>query len=74
MARRISVTVKPNARKSLIAKLSETDYQVSVHAPAQDGEANRVLIKLLAQHFDVPKTTIRIVHGHSPRRKLVEIG
>lgn len=74
MARRISVTVKPNARKSLIAKLSETDYRVSVHAPAQDGEANRVLIELLAQHFDVPKTTIRIVHGHSSRRKLVEIG
>ena len=73
MARRISVTVKPNARKSLIAKLSETDYRVSVHAPAQDGEANRVLIELLAQHFDVPKTTIRIVHGHSSRRKLVEI-
>jgi hypothetical protein len=74
MARRISVTVKPNARKSLIAKLSETDYRVSVHAPAQDGEANRVLIELLAQHFDVPKTTIRIVHGQSSRRKLVEIG
>ena len=74
MARRISVTVKPNARKSLIAKLSETDYRVSVHAPAQDGEANRVLIELIAQHFDVPKTKIRIVHGHSSRRKLVEIG
>lgn len=74
MARRISVTVKPNARKSLIAKLSETDYRVSVHASAQDGEANRVLIELLAQHFDVSKTTIRIVHGHSSRRKLVEIG
>jgi hypothetical protein len=74
MARRISVTAKPNARKSLIAKLSETDYRVSVHAPAQDGEANRVLIELLAQHFDVPKTTIRIVHGQSSRRKLVEIG
>ena len=74
MARRISVTVKPNARKSLIAKLSETDYRISVHAPAQDGEANRVLIELLAQHFDVPKTTIRIVHGHFSRRKLVEIG
>ena len=73
MARRISVTVKPDARKSLIAKLSETDYRVSVHAPAQDGEANRVLVELLAQHFDVPKTTIRIVHGHSSRRKLVEI-
>jgi len=73
MARRISVTVKPNARKSLVAKLSETDYRVSVHAPAQHGEANRVLVELLAQHFDVPKTTIRIVHGHSSRRKLVEI-
>ena len=68
------MTVKPNARKSLIAKLSETEYRVSVHAPAQDDEANRVLIELLAQHFDVPKTTIRIIHGHSSRRKLVEVG
>jgi uncharacterized protein len=74
MAQRISVTVKPNARKSLIAKLSETEYRLSVHAPAQDREANRVLIELLAQHFDVAKSKIRIVHGHFSRRKLVEIG
>ena len=74
MARRISVTVKPNARKSLIAKLSETEYRLSVHAPAQDREANRVLIELLAQHFDVAKSKIRIVYGHFSRRKLVEIG
>jgi uncharacterized protein (TIGR00251 family) len=74
MARRLSVTVKPNAKSATITKLSDTEYRVSVHAPAEDGKANRAVIELLAEYFCVPKSAIKIVRGQFARKKWVEIG
>jgi len=67
------VTVKPNAKKSQIIEQSANQYRVLVRAVAQDGKANRELIDLLAAHFDAPKSTIKIVRGHSARRKIIDI-
>jgi uncharacterized protein len=74
MARKISVTVKPLAKRESVTQRSEFDLVVSVHAPARDGKANARLVELLAGHFDTAKTHVRIVHGHSSRKKLVEVG
>jgi uncharacterized protein (TIGR00251 family) len=74
MARRISVTVKPAARQAQVSKLSETEYRVAVKAPAEGGRANDALIGALAQYFAIPKSQIKIIHGHASRRKLVELG
>jgi uncharacterized protein YggU (UPF0235/DUF167 family) len=68
MARNISVTVKLNARSAAITKLTDTEYRASVHAPAQDGKANRALIELSADYFCVPKSAITIVRGHFARK------
>ena len=38
-----------------------------------DGEANRGLIEALSEFFDVPKSHISILHGHTSREKVVEI-
>ena len=73
MARRIWVAVKPQARKEEIVRLAEGKYRVSVHAPAKEGKANEAVIELLANHFSVTKSAIRIVRGQSARRKLIEI-
>jgi len=74
MARRIHVTVKPRAKKPKITKVTDGEYRVMVRAPAQDGRANLALIDLLADFFNVPKSTIKILRGQSSRRKLIEIG
>jgi uncharacterized protein len=74
MARNISVTVKPNAKSAAVTKLTETEYRVILHAPAQDGKANRALIELLADYFHVPKSAIMIVRGEFARKKVVKIG
>jgi uncharacterized protein len=73
MTRRISVTVKPNAKHADITPLSDTEFRVAVTAPSQDGKANKALIELLAGYFKVPKSTITILRGHSARQKLVEL-
>lgn len=74
MAQNISVTVKPNAKSAAVTKLTETEYRVTLHAPAQDGKANRALIEVLANYFHVPKSAVLIVRGEFARKKLVKIG
>ena len=73
MARRISITVKPNAKRAEITAISASEFRVAVPAPAQDGKANQALVELLAGYFQIPKTTITILRGHSGRKKLVEL-
>jgi len=73
MARKVSVTVKPNARHPSVEKISEAEFRVAVRAPAQEGAANRAVIEALAEFLTVPKSTLRIVRGQSSRKKLVEI-
>jgi len=73
MSRRIWVTVKPQARNEEVVRLAEGEFRVSVHAPAKEGKANEAVVELLASHFSVTKSAIRIVRGQSARRKLIEI-
>lgn len=73
MGRRIWVNVKPRARKDEIVAVAEGEYRVSVRAPAEDGEANEAVIELLADHFSLAKSQVRIVRGRSARRKLIEM-
>ena len=54
-------------------KLADGEYSVSVRAPAREGKANEAVIELLAKHFFVPKSFVKIIRGQTARRKLVEI-
>ena len=73
MARRISVTVKPNARSAAITRVSEVEFRVAIREPARDGKANLALVDLLARHFDIPKSSVTIVRGHAARKKIIEL-
>lgn len=70
---RISVTVKPNAREETIIRQDDGGFVVSVKAPSREGKANGRLLKVLAKHFDVAPSCVRIVLGVSSRKKIVEI-
>lgn len=73
MSLRIWVTAKPQSRRQELKKIAEAEFVAFVHAPAREGKANRAVIELLAEHFAVPKLSIKIVRGQSSRKKLVEI-
>ena len=74
MAQKIAVTVKPNAKKAEVTKLSDAEYRVAVQPPAQDGKANEAVIDLLADYFGIAKSAVKIIRGHSSRHKLLEVG
>ena len=70
---RISVIVVPNSKVYEVSKVDEETYKVRVDARATDGEANKRLIEILADYFNAPRYTVRIVKGLKSRRKIIEI-
>ena len=69
---KINVKVTPHSSREEVLKLGD-DYVVRVKATPHDGKANEAVINLLAKHFKVPKTAIKIVTGATGRNKIVEI-
>lgn len=74
MSYKISVSVKPQAKRESVIKVADGEYRVAVRPPAQGNQANEAVVKLLAEYFSVSKSAVAILHGHRSRKKLVEIG
>ena len=70
----ISAKIKPGSKQGdKLEQQTDGTYIIYLRARAHDGEANAALIKLLAAHFGIPKTTIKIKSGHTSRTKLIEL-
>lgn len=63
----------PNAKQNKVIELTSESFKVYVTAPAREGRANKALINLLADFFEVPKTKIQILKGEKGRKKEVWI-
>ena len=70
---KIFVIAKANAREDLVEELDKTHFKVSTKELPIKGRANLAIIELLAEHFNVPKTSISIVSGFSSNNKLLNI-
>lgn len=70
---RIYVHASPRSSKNEVTKISEGEYKVKLTAAPVDGQANDMLIRVLAKFFDVPKSHINIVGGKSAKIKMVDI-
>lgn len=62
----------PKAKHNAVIK-RDGILRVSTTAAPDRGKANEAVIKLLAEYFDVPKSMITIVRGHSGRNKLIDV-
>ena len=69
----ILVKVKPNARASTLMAQHDGSWLAQVAAPPVDGQANEALIALVAEHFAVRRSQVRIKTGSSGRLKRVQI-
>ncbi len=69
----IRVRVTPNAKEVRVTKTSEASFEVKVDEKAIGGRANKRLLEILSEHFNVPKSKILIVRGVKSRDKMVEI-
>lgn len=75
---RIHVHVVPWSKKQSVEKQG-TDiyghevYKIKIAEKPIDGEANKGLLKAIAEHFHVSLRSIHIVSGHTSREKLIDI-
>lgn len=69
----INIRVTAHARQNKIVADDSGTLRVYTTAAATDGQANCAVIKMLAEHFGVPKTSIKIVRGQTARDKVIEL-
>ncbi len=67
-----NVRVIPRARQNRVEISRYGTLRVRTTAAPADGAANAAVIKMLAAHFDVPKSSIQIVRGASARDKVIQ--
>jgi len=69
----IQVKVSPNSKRVEVTKIDENNFKVRVDAKAEEGKANRRLIEILSDYFDVAESSVSILKGLKSRNKIVEV-
>ncbi|WP_227984195.1 DUF167 domain-containing protein [Nocardia spumae] len=70
----VRATIKPGSRKGpLVETGDDGTLLLYVRAPAVEGKANKAAIELLAHHYGVPTSAVRLTAGATSRFKRFEI-
>ena len=69
----IQVNVITRARTPGVIPRTTDHFTVKVTADPEGGKANEEVRRLLADHFVLPKSAIRIIRGKTTRKKIIEI-
>ena len=67
-----NVRVTPHAKQNKVIEAGGVLRVYTTKAP-ENGHANDAVIELLADHFDVPKSKIKILRGLTGRDKVVSV-
>jgi uncharacterized protein len=69
----LDLYVQPGASRTGFDGTHGDRVKVKLQARAVDGAANEALVEFLAEHYRVPKRSVRIESGLKSRRKRVVI-
>jgi hypothetical protein len=70
---RVRLRVSPGSRRAGIVGRHGDAWKVRVTAPAEGGRANEAVVRLLAETFRLPRSSVSLVSGHGAREKIVEL-
>ena len=71
---KISIHLKPNSRhREEVVANDDGSLTVYTKAPAIEGWANLAAVKLLAKHFGVAPSKVKLVRGAASKYKVFEI-
>ncbi len=70
----IHVKVTAQAGKESFKEKSSDHFEISVKEKAERNMANTRVLEIVAGHFKVPKSKVRIVNGHRHPSKLIVVG
>ncbi|NHA13544.1 DUF167 domain-containing protein [Thioalkalivibrio sp. XN279] len=69
----MQVKARPGARNSSLEQQPDGSWRAELKAPPVDGKANAELVALVAKHFGLRKSQVKIRSGAGGRMKLVEL-
>ncbi|MBI5554464.1 MAG: DUF167 domain-containing protein [Elusimicrobia bacterium] len=69
---KINIRVIPRAKKNLV-KTEPGRLKVYLTAPPHDGQANKLLVAVLAEYYQVKKKQVAIIQGEKSQDKVVKI-
>lgn len=70
---KIKVRVIPRAKLNRVEVQPDGTVRVHTTTAPTDGKATADVIKMLAEHYNVPKTSIHLIRGATSRDKVFEI-
>ena len=71
---KFSILLKPNSRhREEVVPNDDGSLTVYTKAPAVEGRANAAAAKLLAKHFGVAPSKVKLVRGTASKYKVFEI-
>jgi uncharacterized protein YggU (UPF0235/DUF167 family) len=69
----LRITVKPGARVASLTRREDGTWLASVRARPVEGAANEALLRLVADHFGLPRSRVSLRTGHRARIKTVVV-
>jgi uncharacterized protein (TIGR00251 family) len=73
MCARVAVHVTPKSGRDEVVGWRGDELAVRVRATAEAGKANAAVCRVIATALDVPKSSVRVVRGHTSRHKLLDV-
>jgi len=70
---RLSLRVSPGSTKTAVVGRYGDGWKLRVAAPAESGQANDAVVRLLADVLSLSVQRVEIVSGQTSRNKVVEI-
>lgn len=70
---KINVRVIPRAKINQVEVQPDGLVRVHTTTAPTDGKATNDVIKMLAEYYNVPKTSIKLVRGATSRNKVFEL-
>jgi len=69
----IKVRVTPKARREHFEKVSDSEFKAAVKEPAERNQANSRVQQLVAEHFNLPVTSVRFLTGVRGKVKTFDV-
>ena len=69
----IKIKTYPQARKEKIVQKTENSFEVFVKEKPEQGRVNQKLKQILAKHFGLAETKVKLIKGHKQRSKIFKI-
>ncbi|MFA5086490.1 MAG: DUF167 domain-containing protein [Candidatus Paceibacterota bacterium] len=69
----IKVKAHPCSKEDKVVEKSRDSFDVFVEAEAERNMANKRVIELLALHFGIPQTKVKMIKGFKEQSKIFDI-